>query len=183
MMGRKLIHNSENKVSYLQIVGFLVILAGVVYLFIEQIFYELKGEIIAIDFFTIMMGMAFAFPELLRDSNKGLSTMRIVVFMMINVICILLLKIGWEQHSLKTMGLDQFWVAMIAFVFGAKATQSYFENRPAAPPPPPAPVPPPPTPVPPPPPPPGGIPPPHFPGMGPPPPFPGPSFHHCNDRG
>src|SRR5205823_1376178 len=61
----------------------------------------------------------------------GLSTMRIVVFMIVNVICLLLIKIGWgkEIHSLEQIGLDQYWMGVIAFVFGAKATQSFFESK------------------------------------------------------
>ncbi|HEY4323818.1 MAG TPA: hypothetical protein VGN20_07520 [Mucilaginibacter sp.] len=128
-MERKLIHSSHGKISVLQIIGFVVIFFGLVYLFIQQITNKLNGETIAIDFFTIMLGIAFAFPELLRDSNKGLSTMRIIVFMIINVICLLLLKIGWDEHSLKEIGVDQWWVSIIGFVFGAKATQSYFESK------------------------------------------------------
>lgn len=135
-MQRKLIHTKEAKVSYLQIIGFIVILAGLAYLFTQQMRDKLDGKAIAVDFFTIMLGFAFAFPDLLRDSNKGLSTMRIVVFMMINVICILLLKIGWDNKttSLQQIGLDQYWMGVIAFVFGAKATQSYFESKLAVPP-------------------------------------------------
>lgn len=133
-MERKLLHTSEDKISYLQIIGFLVILFGLIELFTEQILGKLTGEVIATDFFAIMLGFAFAFPDLLRDSNKGLSTMRIVVFMMVNVICILLLKIGWEQPSLKAIGVDQYWMGIIAFVFGAKATQTYFESKLAVPP-------------------------------------------------
>jgi hypothetical protein len=128
-MERKLLHNSEDKISFLQIIGFLVILLGLIDLVITQIFSKLSGEVIAIDFFAIMLGFAFAFPDLLRDSNKGLSTMRIVVFMMVNVICILLLKIGWDAKSLGAIGLDQYWMGVIAFIFGAKATQTYFESK------------------------------------------------------
>lgn len=132
-MKRKLIHNAEEKISYLQIIGFGVILFALIYLFIEQVTGKLDGGIVATDFFSIMLGIAFAFPDLLRG-NQGLSTMRIVVFMMINVICILLLKIGWGAGSLKDIGLDQWWMGVIAFVFGAKATQSYFESKLAVPP-------------------------------------------------
>jgi hypothetical protein len=49
--------------------------------------------------------------------------------MIINVICLLLLKIGWEARSLREIGVDQWWVSIIGFVFGAKATQSYFESK------------------------------------------------------
>jgi hypothetical protein len=132
-MQRKLLHVSEDKVSYLQIIGFIVILIGLLYLLYAQLTGKLTGECIATIFFSIMLGFAFVFPDLLRDSNKGLSTMRIVVFMMINVICMLLLKIGWEQHDLKAIGLDQYWMGVIAFVFGAKATQTYFESKLAVP--------------------------------------------------
>ena len=55
--------------------------------------------------------------------------MRIVVFMITNVICLLLIKIGWETGDLKEIGVDQYWVAIIAFVFGAKATQAFFESK------------------------------------------------------
>jgi hypothetical protein len=132
-MDRKLIHNRESKISFLQIIGFIVILSGLIYLFVRQIFFKLNGETIAIDFFTIMLGFSFAFPDLLQDSNKGLSTMRIVVFMMINVICMLLLKIGWHSITLSAIGLDQYWMGVIAFVFGAKAAQTYFESKLAVP--------------------------------------------------
>lgn len=128
-MDRKLIHNAEEKISYLQIMGFIVILFALIYLIIKQLFYKLDGDFVSMNFFSIMLGIAFAFPDLLQDSNKGLSTMRIVVFMMINVICILLLQIGWGKHSLKDIGIDQYWMGIIAFVFGAKATQSYFESK------------------------------------------------------
>jgi len=48
--------------------------------------------------------------------------------MVTNVICLLLIKIGWDKGSLVCIGLDQWWMGVIAFVFGAKAAQSYFEN-------------------------------------------------------
>jgi len=130
-MQRKLLHTADSKVSYLQIIGFLVILAGLIYLFTEQMRDKLDSKAIAADFFAIMLGFAFAFPDLLKDTNKGLSTMRIVVFMMVNVICIILLKIGWDDKttSLRAIGLDQYWMGVIAFIFGAKATQSYFDSK------------------------------------------------------
>jgi len=47
----------------------------------------------------------------------------------------LLLKIGWANGitSLKGIGLDEWWMGVIAFVFGAKAVQSYFESKMAVP--------------------------------------------------
>ena len=112
--------------SKTQIFGYTMIFTGV----LAIIFFGFgdNSSLIAISFFIIMLGVALAFPKLL-EGNDGLSTMRIVVFMMTNVICLLLLKIGWGAHSLKEIELDEWWMGVIAFVFGAKATQSYFDNK------------------------------------------------------
>jgi len=128
----KLISSGENKVSYVQIFGFILIVTGALTIIIAGLF-DLSASIIAISFFITMLGVAFAFPTLL-EGNEGLSTMRIVVFMVTNVICLLLIKIGWDKGSLVCIGLDQWWMGIIAFVFGAKATQSYFESKLAVPP-------------------------------------------------
>jgi hypothetical protein len=127
---RKLISPNETKVSYTQIFGFIFIVLGIVIITIAG-FCNLSSSIIAISFFITMLGIAFAFPSLL-EAKDGLSTMRIVVFMMVNVISMLLIKIGWNKCSLTDIGLDQWWMGVIAFVFGAKATQSYFESKLAA---------------------------------------------------
>jgi len=125
--------NSKDS-QLLRIIGFCLIIIGVGCL----LFYLLIGRFIrlsispqdmAVIFFIMMLGMAFIFPQLLEDRNKGLSTMRIVVFMMVNLICLLLLKLGWDQPTLKSIGVDQWWMGIIAFVFGAKATQAYFESN------------------------------------------------------
>jgi len=124
---KKLISSVENKVSYIQIFGFILIISGVLAIIIAGLFKN-DASVIAISFFITMLGVAFAFPTLL-EGNEGLSTMRIVVFMVTNVICLLLIKIGWDKESLACIGLDQWWMGVIAFVFGAKATQSYFDNK------------------------------------------------------
>ena len=108
---------------------------GIISLIVTSFF---KGGIIpsliSVSFFITMLGFSFAFPSLL-EGNEGLSTMRIIVFMMTNVICMLLLKIGWADSvkSLADIGLNQWWMGVIAFVFGAKATQSFFESKMAVP--------------------------------------------------
>jgi hypothetical protein len=132
---RKLIQKNENKVSILQMIGFILLLLGIISLITVSF---LKGSIIpsviSVAFFTTMLGFSFAFPSLLAG-NDGLSTMRIVVFMVTNVICMLLLKIGWADtiKSLADIGLNQWWMGVIAFVFGAKATQTFFESKMAVP--------------------------------------------------
>lgn len=138
---RDWIQKGEGKLTYVQLFGFLLIAFGVVYF----ASYLLPGGVIhyfsslqldedptpngiSIAFFTTMLGVAFAFPDMLRGQSKEISTMRIIVFMFANVLCMLMLKIGWDKGSLQDIGLDGYWMGVIAFVFGAKATQSYFEH-------------------------------------------------------
>lgn len=135
-MERKLISSNENKISIIQIIGFCLMGLGILFFLIALFLPAECSETyftankMAISFFLIMLGISMSFPSLLEDKTKGLSTMRIVVFMFTNVICILILKIGWNKEitSLDQIGLDEWWMGVIAFVFGAKAIQSYFEN-------------------------------------------------------
>ena len=126
---RKLISRSENQVSWLQVVGFVLILAGIVYLAFRLLTGNLDKDDISAIFFDIMLGVAFAFPDMLKDDSKQVSTMRIVVFMLVNVICMLMLNIGWGKSSFKQIELDGYWMGIIGFLFGAKAAQSYFESK------------------------------------------------------
>lgn len=138
---RDWIQKDEGKLTYVQLFGFLLIAFGVVYLAsyllpsgVIHYFSSLEldedptPDGISIAFFTTMLGVAFAFPDMLRGQTKEISTMRIIVFMFANVICMLLLKIGWNKASLQEIGLDGYWMGIVAFLFGAKATQSYFEH-------------------------------------------------------
>ena len=138
---RDLIKKDEDKLTYVQLFGFVLIILGIIYFasfllpsgiidilpFLKLDEHPESSEV-PIAFFTIMLGVAFAFPDMLKGQTKEISTMRIIVFMFANVICMLILKIGWDKHSLGEIGLDGYWMGVIAFLFGAKATQSYFEN-------------------------------------------------------
>lgn len=134
-MSRDYIKKDEGKLTVLQFLGFMMMIASlilmVLFSFIQN---AVSPYVVSISFFATMLGFSFAFPSLL-EGNDGLSTMRIIVFMITNVICMLLLKIGWsvEITSLKDIGLDQYWMGVIAFVFGAKAVQSFFESKLAVP--------------------------------------------------
>jgi len=142
-LNRDWIQKDEGKLTYVQLFGFILIALGVIYFSsfllpsgIIDIFPFLKldnhpeSSEVPIAFFTIMLGISFAFPDMLKGQTKDISTMRIIVFMFANVICMLLLKIGWgkDVDSLDDIHLDGYWMGVIAFLFGAKATQSYFEN-------------------------------------------------------
>lgn len=138
---RDWIQKGEGKLTYVQLFGFLLIVLGVFYFSsfllstgVINYFPSFKLDDastpngISLAFFITMLGVAFAFPDMLRGQTKEISTMRIIVFMFANVICMLLLKIGWDKHSLSGIGLDGYWIGVIVLLFGAKATQSYFEN-------------------------------------------------------
>lgn len=128
---RDFINKKEGKLTVLRLLGFYMMIAGVLALIIGSFFTgEIIPNIVAIAFFITMLGFSMAFPSLLKGS-EGLSTMRIIVFMITNVVCMLLLKIGWASGitSLSQIGIDEYWVGIIAFTFGAKAVQSFFENR------------------------------------------------------
>jgi hypothetical protein len=86
-------------------------------------FLGINAEEVAVIFFDIMLGVAFAFPDMLKDENQQVSTMRITVFMFVNVICMLLLKIGWDKTSFEEIGINGYWMGIIGFLFGAKAAQ------------------------------------------------------------
>lgn len=144
---RNWISKNEGKLTVVQMFGFLLIALGVFYLAsfllpsgVTKLLpsFELDHAPtnygISIAFFATMLGVAFAFPDMLKGQTKDISTMRIIVFMFANVICMLLLKIGWNLPSLTKIGLDGYWVGVIAFLFGAKSAQSYFESKLAVPP-------------------------------------------------
>jgi len=139
LFNRKLIQKDEQKITAVQLLGLGLILLGVVVTLIfifsggGQCGIEPTAEKVALTFLVISLGIAFAFPDLLQDHSGGLSTMRVVVFMMTNVLCMLFIKFGWTADSFSAMGIDGYWVSIVAFVFGAKAAQSYFENMKGAP--------------------------------------------------
>jgi hypothetical protein len=119
---------------FVRILGYALLIFGVVNLLYRTFFLKdtvatTIGEFVALNFFIIMLGISLIFPSLLQDHNQGLSTMRFTVFMMTNIICLLLLKLGWNAPSLNSVGLDEYWMGMIAFIFGAKAAQTYFERK------------------------------------------------------
>ncbi|MFN8354704.1 MAG: hypothetical protein U0Y10_09670 [Spirosomataceae bacterium] len=140
-LSRDWIQKGEGKLTYVQLFGFTLITLGIIYFasfFLPSGIIDIlpflkpksnpESSEVPIAFFTIMLGVSFAFPDMLKGQTKDISTMRIIVFMFANVICMLFLKIGWDKASLEAIRLDGYWVSIIAFLFGAKAAQSYFEN-------------------------------------------------------
>lgn len=128
---RTLLQPSGNSFSVLQLIGFISMLCGILAMSVAAFLnYPFIPSLVAVSFFIIMLGMCFAFPAMLEGPD-GPSAMRITVFMIISLVCLLTIKIGWAEgiHSLKEIGLDQAWVALAGFAVGAKATQKFIETR------------------------------------------------------
>ena len=147
--------NKKKTYTFTQKTGIVFIIGGVITILLEVLLnFKSPSSIIAIAFFITMLGFAMTFPSMLQEScrqnapvntpdntgtgsessptadpdNRNYSTMRIVVFMMVNVICVLLIKFGWESQTLAGIGVDGWWFGIISFIFGAKATQAYIEK-------------------------------------------------------
>lgn len=86
------------------------------------------GSLPAVSFFIIMLGIAFVFPELLSDESKGLSTMRVIVFMVVSVFVVIAIKIGWAATNFDDFKLDRTWVYILGLAFGSKVFQSFSEK-------------------------------------------------------
>lgn len=127
------IGSNNNEISIFQIIGLILMIGSTFWLFFKMAFssVDISPARLSLGFFFIMLGYAMAYPEMLVDHTKGLSTRRIVVFMMSLVVCMLFLKVGFgeEMGSFEKLKLDWSWLGLIAFIFGAKAAQSYFESQ------------------------------------------------------
>lgn len=86
------------------------------------------GALPAVSLFLVLLGMTLYFPELLSDENKGLSTMRVVIFMIISVFIIIAMKIGWEATGFSDWDITPTWVTLIGLAFGGKMIQSLSEQ-------------------------------------------------------
>jgi hypothetical protein len=87
-----------------------------------------RGAIAAISFFFVMIGMCFYFPTLLQETGGQVSTMRVVVFAVVMVFCVIELKIGWTSGSFENFSIDPTWVYILGIAFGSKAIQKFAEE-------------------------------------------------------
>ena len=88
-----------------------------------------NGGVPAVSIFFVMIGMAFYFPDLLQGPCGGMSTMRMIVFMVIVVFVVLTIKIGWTTHSFDEFRLDSTWVYILGLAFGSKVAQQFSEQQ------------------------------------------------------
>ena len=88
-----------------------------------------NGAIPAISFFFIMLGVAFAFPDMLQDETESLSTMRVVVFITIMIFAVISIKLAWNVKSFDEFKIDRTWVYILGLAFGSKVFQKFSEER------------------------------------------------------
>jgi hypothetical protein len=87
-----------------------------------------NGAIPAGAFLCIMLGMAFHFPTMLEESKGEISTMRILVFAIVMVFCVIYLKIGWSLNNFENFSIDKTWVYILGLAFGSKVFQKFSEG-------------------------------------------------------
>jgi len=88
-----------------------------------------QGALPASAFFLVMIGMAFCFPTLLRENKTEVSTMRVVVFAVVMVFCVIEIKIGWTAGSFSEFTIDSTWIYILGLAFGSKAFQRFAEDN------------------------------------------------------
>jgi hypothetical protein len=88
-----------------------------------------EGALPAASFFLILIGMVFHFPTLLQEAKGEMSTMRVIVFAVVMVFCIVHLKIGWTAGSFKDFEIDNTWVYILGLAFGSKVFQKFSEEK------------------------------------------------------
>src|SRR5438128_1299864 len=88
------------------------------------------GATPAASFLSIMLGIALAFPSMLKGPSKesGFSTMRIVVFAVVMLFCTIYLKIGWSISKYEDFTIDKNWIYILGLAFGSKAFQRFGET-------------------------------------------------------
>jgi len=86
------------------------------------------GALPAGSFLITMIGLAFAFPSMLEESPGAISTMRIVVFAVVMVFCVIYLKIAWSVGSLGGFTIDKTWIYILGLAFGSKVFQKFGEE-------------------------------------------------------
>ena len=87
-----------------------------------------QGAIPAGSFLSVLLGMAFHFPSMLEDNTGGVSTMRIIVFAVVMVFCVIYLKIGWTVGNFEQFTIDKTWIYILGLAFGSKVFQRFSEQ-------------------------------------------------------
>ena len=109
------------------IIGIIGFLASVILSFTPVSGLD-NGALPAGSFLIIMIGLAFAFPSMLEESPGAISTMRIIVFAIVMVFCVIYLKIGWSVGTIGEFSIDKTWIYILGLAFGSKVFQKFGEE-------------------------------------------------------
>ena len=115
--------------------GLVLILMGVAGLFATAIISFTKyagldaGSLPAASFLVLILGMAFAFPSMLEEESKQVSTMRVVVLTVVLVFATLYIKLGWIAGTFEQFKIDPSWIYILGLAFGSKAVQKFGEEK------------------------------------------------------
>jgi hypothetical protein len=86
-----------------------------------------NGTLPAVSFLFIILGMCFAFPDMLQDEAGGFSTMRVVVLITVLIFAVVTLKLAWGLKTFDEWRIDRTWIYILGLAFGGKAFQKYSE--------------------------------------------------------
>ena len=111
----------------LLIAGIAGLLASVIISFTIYAEYD-NGGLPAISFLVIMLSLALCFPTMLEESKGEVSTMRIIVFSITMVFCVIYLKIAWASGTFQNLTIDKSWIYILGLAFGSKAAQKFAED-------------------------------------------------------
>jgi hypothetical protein len=87
-----------------------------------------NGALPALSFLSIMLGVALGFPSMLQDTGGGVSTMRVVVFVIVVLFCTIYFKIGWSISKFEDFKIDKTWIYILGLAFGSKVFQRFGEE-------------------------------------------------------
>lgn len=113
--------------KWLIITGLLGFFAGIILSFTALADLD-HGALPAGSFLIIMLGLVFNFPSLLEESPNQVSTMRIIVFAIVMVFCVIYLKLGWSLNNFEQFTIDKNWIYILGLAFGSKVFQKFGEQ-------------------------------------------------------
>jgi hypothetical protein len=88
-----------------------------------------NGSLPAASFFLVMIGFSFCYPSMLEENKGSLSTMRIIVFAVTIVFCVIYIKMAWNTASFSNLSIDKSWIYILGLAFGSKAVQKFGEHK------------------------------------------------------
>jgi len=87
------------------------------------------GNVAALAMFLLLLGAAMQFPSMLRDDSKDVSSMRVVLFVVAGLFCVVTIKAAWNATALSELSINGQWAALLASLILGKAVQTFSEAK------------------------------------------------------